>query len=112
MRDHDVIESETYHSALELGAQALRVMGLHPFFAEQQKVAFKNIEDEQSGLLYEAWADDESGERFDNKFRQLFMRLEEKIAEAMGLERRGKHSLAEREWTPPPKDYLDDFKDD
>lgn len=107
----DVIESETYHSALELGSQALQTVGVHPFFAEQQKVAFKNIEDRQSDELYEAWADDESGERFDNKFRQLFIRLEEKIAEVMGLDKRGVHSLAEREWTPPPKDYLDDFED-
>lgn len=107
----DVIESETYHSALELGVQTMNVLGVHPFFAEQQRVAYKNIEDQQSDLLYEAWADDSEGERFDSNFRKLFLQLEEHIGEVMGKDKRGIHSLAEREWTPPPKDYLDDFRE-
>lgn len=28
----------------------------------------------------------------------------------MGKDKRGIHSLAEREWTPPPKGYLEDFE--
>lgn len=104
-----VIESETYHSALELGVRTMKVLGHHPFFVEQQRAAYKNIEDQQSDRLYEAWADDSSGERFDNKFRQLFIRLEEQIADVMGKDKRGIHSLAEREWTPPPKGYIDDL---
>ena len=33
----------------------------------------------------------------------------ENIAEVMGMDKRGIHSLAEREWTPPPKGYVDDL---
>ncbi|MDF7801229.1 monovalent cation:proton antiporter-2 (CPA2) family protein [Pontiellaceae bacterium B1224] len=106
----DIIESETYHTALEMGVQTLSAIGHHPFYAEQQKTAYKNIEAQQSDLLYEAWADDESGERFDQKFRQLFIELEKKIGEVMGKDKRGIHSLAEREWTPPPKGYTDDLE--
>jgi len=106
----EIIESETYHSALELGVQTMKALGVHPFFAEQQKVAYKNIEDQKSDLLYEAWVDDSEGERFDSKFRKLFLQLEEHIAEAMGKDKRGIHSLAEREWTPPPKGYIDDLE--
>lgn len=105
----DIIESETYHSALELGVQTMKVLGHHPFFVEQQKTAYKNIEDQQSDLLYEAWADDSEGERFDNNYRKLFIQLEEHIADVMGKDKRGIHSLAEREWTPPPKGYVDDL---
>ena len=110
--DAHLIESETYHTALELGVQTLRTLGTHPFSAEQQRAAFRTVEDQKSDLLYETWLDDSEGERFDDNYRKLFMQLEEQIAEAMGKDKRGIHSLAERVWTPPPKDYLNDFTDE
>jgi hypothetical protein len=106
----DIIESETYHSALELGVHTMKTLGHHPFFVEQQKAAYKNIEDQKSDLLYQAWVDDSEDERFDNNYIKLFMQLEEHIADAMGKDKRGIHSLSEREWTPPPKGYLDELE--
>ncbi len=106
----DAIESETYHSALELGVHAMRALGHHPFFVEQQKAAYKNVEEQQSDLLYQAWIDDSEGERFDNNYIKLFLQMEEHLADAMGKDKRGVHSLSEREWTPPPKDYVDKIK--
>lgn len=103
----DIIESETYHSALELGAHAMRAIGHHPFFVEQQKSAYKNVEEQKSGLLYRAWLDDTNDKRYDNNYIKLFMQLEEHIKEAMGKDKRGIHDLSEREWTPPPKGYDD-----
>lgn len=103
----DIIESETYHSAMELGAHAMREMGHHPFLVEQQKAAYRQIEDKKSDLLYEAWEDDSEGERFDNNYRQLFMHLEEQIKLAMNTDRFAKHEDGERGWTPPPKGYAD-----
>ena len=67
----DIIESETYHSALELGAHAMRAIGHHPFFVEQQKSAYKNVEEQKSDLLYQAWVDDAENERFDNNYIKL-----------------------------------------
>jgi CPA2 family monovalent cation:H+ antiporter-2 len=107
----DIIESETYHSSLELGGHAMKALGQHPFFVEQQKTAYKNVEDKKSDLLYHAWADDSEGERFDNNYRQLFIHLEEHVAQAMGQDKRGIHALSEREWTPPPKGYADNLVD-
>jgi monovalent cation:proton antiporter-2 (CPA2) family protein len=107
----DVIELETYHSALELGAHTMRALGHHPYFVEQQKLAYKNVEEQKSDLLYQAWADDSAGERIDNNYIKLFMQLEEHIADAMGKDKRGIHSLSEREWTPPPKGYVDEFSE-
>ncbi|TKF16525.1 potassium transporter [Vibrio genomosp. F6] len=108
----DYIESETYHSALEIGAEAMRSLGHHPFFVEQQKSTYKNTEEKQSDILYQAWADDSEGDRFDNNYRKLFMELEDNIKHAMTKDRSDKHTRNERGWTPPPKGYADDLSDD
>ncbi|MCL2915453.1 monovalent cation:proton antiporter-2 (CPA2) family protein [Shewanella corallii] len=108
----DVIQSETYCSALEIGTAAMRKLGCHPFVAEQQKNSFKRIDAEQSDILYKAWlADTEEGERFDTHYRDLFMQLEEQIKTAMNTDRVDRHSLSDRGWTPPPKGYTDALKD-
>ncbi|MCY9873742.1 monovalent cation:proton antiporter-2 (CPA2) family protein [Vibrio barjaei] len=107
----DYIESETYHSALELGAKTMKCLGFHPFFIEQQKSIYKTIEDKQSDRLYKAWADGADGEeRYDNNYRDLFIELEEFIKDAMQVDRNDKHSR-ERGWTPPPKGYADKFEE-
>ncbi|MGF1841924.1 monovalent cation:proton antiporter-2 (CPA2) family protein [Vibrio clamense] len=108
----DYIESETYHSALEIGAEAMRSLGHHPFFVEQQKSTYKNTEEKQSDILYQAWADDSEGDRFDNNYRKLFMELEGNIKHAMTKDRSDKHTRNERGWTPPPKGYADDLSED
>ncbi|WP_394143182.1 monovalent cation:proton antiporter-2 (CPA2) family protein [Vibrio atypicus] len=105
----DIVESETYHSALELGAQAMRSLGHHPFFVEQQKAAYQRVEDRKSDKLYKAWEDDSEGERFDNNYRKLFMHLEEQIKVEMKTDRSDRHAGGERGWTPPPKGYADNL---
>lgn len=106
----DIIELETYHSALELGAHAMRELNFHPFHVEKQKTAYKRVEDKKSDKLYHAWEDDSEGERFDNNYRKLFMHMEEHIKLAMQTDRSDRHESGERGWTPPPKGYADDFK--
>ncbi|MGR5094723.1 monovalent cation:proton antiporter-2 (CPA2) family protein [Vibrio maritimus] len=106
----DYIESETYHSALELGAKTMNCLGFHPFFVEQQKATYKSIEDKQSDRLYEGWKGGAEGERFDNNYRDLFIELEGLIRDAMQIDRNDKHSR-ERGWTPPPKGYADKFEE-
>ncbi|MFW7524973.1 monovalent cation:proton antiporter-2 (CPA2) family protein [Vibrio ostreicida] len=106
----DIIESETYHSALALGVKAMTELGHHPFLAEQQKAAYQRIENQKSDRLYHAWQDDSQGQRFDNNYRQLFIHLEEQIKAAMAADRSDNHEGGERGWTPPPKGYADKFK--
>ncbi|HHP0479564.1 glutathione-regulated potassium-efflux system protein kefC [Vibrio campbellii] len=108
----DIIESETYHSALEIGGHAMKAIGIHPFYTEQQKSTYRRVECRKSDMLYEAWADDSEGERYDNNFRQLFIHLEERMAEEMQKDRHDKLSRSERGWTPPPKGYADDFNEE
>lgn len=108
----DIIESETYHSALEIGGHAMKAIGIHPFYTEQQKSTYRRVECRKSDMLYEAWADASEGERYDNNFRQLFIHLEERMAEEMQKDRHDKLSRSERGWTPPPKGYADDFNEE
>lgn len=105
----DFIESETYHSALEMGAEALRSLGHHPFFVEQQKSTYMRVENRKSEKLYAAWAAAEDNPRYDNNYRQIFIHLEEAMKEDMKKDRSDKHTRSERGWTPPPKGYADDF---
>ena len=102
----DFVISETYHSALEMGAEALRSLNIHPFQVERQKMAYKNIEFKQNDVLYHAWVDDASGERIDNNYLKLFIELESLIDSALKEDLHDKHSKM-RGWTPPPKGYAD-----
>ncbi|MEZ9313364.1 monovalent cation:proton antiporter-2 (CPA2) family protein [Vibrio sp. 10N.286.49.F3] len=108
----DFVESETYHSALEMGAQALRSLGHHPFFVEQQKSTYQRVESRKSEKLYQAWSEAEENPRYDNNYRQIFIHLEEAMKEDMKKDRSDKHSRSERGWTPPPKGYADCFEED
>ncbi|MEL6117599.1 monovalent cation:proton antiporter-2 (CPA2) family protein [Photobacterium sp. SP02] len=84
----DVIESETYHSALEIVAAALRERGLPSRLAQQQKSAYKRVDDELSAGLYQAWlGESNEGERFDNNYLKLFRQFEDRIHEEMAFER-------------------------
>lgn len=106
----DVIISETYFSALETGTEALQAMGIHPFRAQQMKQNFVKSEASHDELLYKSWSEEEEERAFTDHYRELFMKLEEIVAEAMRKDRSDKHSHSERGWTPPPKNYLDDFE--
>ncbi|MBV7296298.1 monovalent cation:proton antiporter-2 (CPA2) family protein [Enterovibrio paralichthyis] len=107
----DFIVKETFHSALEMGAEALRALGEHPFQVEQQKDTFNRIERDSSEMLYQSFMGGEESKTYDTHYRDLFIELEETIRSAMQSDRMDKHSMTEREWTPPPKNYLDDLEE-
>ncbi|GLP95474.1 monovalent cation:proton antiporter-2 (CPA2) family protein [Paraferrimonas sedimenticola] len=105
----DMVISETYHSALEVGRQALDMMGTHPFHSHHLKHTFAEHEANYDDKLFDSWAnsDDEAG--YTLHYQKLFVELEEALSKYMGKDR-SQHDLDERSWTPPPKDYLDDFE--
>lgn len=97
---------ETFHSALELGGEALKMLGQHPFAVEKRKGAYLSIANRSSDALYQAWLADADEDRIDNNFPKLFMELEQELKHAMnssGDERSGH----DRAWMPPPKNYTD-----
>ncbi|WP_298445443.1 monovalent cation:proton antiporter-2 (CPA2) family protein [uncultured Ferrimonas sp.] len=101
------VQMETFHSALEVGAEALRQLGNHPFYVEQQKNTYLRIATHSGDKLYNAWLDDSEGERYDNNFQKLFIQVENDIREAMLSGRSSSADRADRAWSPPPKDYQD-----
>ncbi|MGY5450201.1 monovalent cation:proton antiporter-2 (CPA2) family protein [Agarivorans sp. MS3-6] len=107
----DHIITEAYYSALEMGGRALSELGVHPYKAEQLKTAFDQIEKDNKDKLYHTWLASSEDNRFNNDYRELFLQLEALLGKAMSKDRSDGHSLTERSWTPPPKNYQDDFKD-
>jgi CPA2 family monovalent cation:H+ antiporter-2/glutathione-regulated potassium-efflux system ancillary protein KefC len=79
----DVIVSETYHSALDLGARALTCLGFEPALAEQKKQAFWETEKAASEQLYDTWQHGSEGQQYDHDYRKLFIQTEEAIKQAM-----------------------------
>ncbi|TMP37579.1 monovalent cation:proton antiporter-2 (CPA2) family protein [Pseudoalteromonas rubra] len=79
----DVIVSETYHSALNLGASALTCLGFEPELAEQKKQAFWQTEKAASEQLYDTWQHGSEGQQYDHDYRKLFIQTEEAIKQAM-----------------------------
>ncbi|MEM9257088.1 MAG: monovalent cation:proton antiporter-2 (CPA2) family protein [Pseudomonadota bacterium] len=103
----DTIISETYFSALEAGEEALKALGVHPFKAQQMKYAFLETEQQADEALFASWLNEEEDKAFTQHYRDLFMQLEELLADAIQKDRTDGHSRTERGWTPPPKGYTD-----
>ncbi|MGF1702066.1 monovalent cation:proton antiporter-2 (CPA2) family protein [Photobacterium makurazakiensis] len=103
----DYVISETYHSALTLGTEALKDLGFHPFRAEQLRQAFIDTESKSKKVLYQAWRDSTEENKFNADYKELFMQLEDALGDVMKSERHDKHAASERGWMPPPKGYSD-----
>ncbi len=108
----DYVISETYRSALALGTEALKNLGVHPFRVEQQKATFVETEAKSKEKLYQTWAESTDEDRFNTSYVELFMQLESTLGEAMKQERTDKHTKSERGWTPPPKRFNEEVEQD
>lgn len=107
----DWVISETYYSALTMGGEALKYLGMHPFQVEQMKNAFEEREKAHAGPLYRAWQEVEEGARFSHEYAELFLKMEESLSDAMKHDRSDTHSRSSHGWTPPPKGYAEKFKE-
>ncbi|GGB02143.1 monovalent cation:proton antiporter-2 (CPA2) family protein [Agarivorans gilvus] len=106
----DHVITEAYYSALEMGGRVLNELGFHPFKSEQLKTAFDQIEKDHKEKLYQTWLASSEDNRFSNDYRELFLQLEKLLGKAMNRDRIDGHSEADRAWTPPPKNYQDDYQ--
>ncbi len=106
----DHVITEAYYSALEMGGRVLNELGFHPFKSEQLKTAFDQIEKNNKEKLYQTWLASSEDNRFSNDYRELFLQLEKLLGKAMNRDRIDGHSEADRAWTPPPKNYQDDYQ--
>lgn len=108
----DCVVSETFHSTLELGAEALKTLNNHPFLAEQLKHRLVETEKSLKPTLLKTYLESGGDNKYSVDYRALFMQLEEIMSESMRQDRSDRHDLAERSWTPPPKGYTEKLGDE
>ena len=94
---------------LMLGGEALKALGVHAFKAEQIKAAFHKMDAAHRDNFYQEWLKGDEENRFSTNYLDLFVEMEERIVTAIKRDRHSGHDTSESGWTPPPKDYLDDF---
>jgi Kef-type K+ transport system membrane component KefB/voltage-gated potassium channel Kch len=104
----DLAERELFEASLKLGAEALKVLGVHPFKVEKMVRAFRRHDASGLDQLYDLW--DENPDIARN--RALLARAKQHsktLAEMMESDRLQLHDRTERGWTPPPKEYTKDL---
>ena len=105
----DWVVSETYHSALQLGKEALRSLDYDPLRAEKLTSAFDVAEARGREQLYETWLDKDDGERYSRNFQTLYMELEDALGDLMRHDRDDDHDRGELGGTPPPPPDVDEL---
>ena len=104
----DLAVREVFDASLELGAEALKTLGLHPFKVEKMARAFRRHDETGLDQLYHLW--DENPDIARNRaFLSRAKEHGESLKEMMEADRLQLHDRSERGWTPPPKDYIKDL---
>ena len=106
----DIAVRELFDASLEIGKEALKAVGMHPFKVEKMSQAFREHDEAGIEQRYELW--DENPDMASNKaFLASAREHGERLAESMESDRIEFHDRSERGWTPPPKDYTDKIED-
>lgn len=90
--DVHVIKRETFGSALEVGVEALKAMGFHPYQAERAGRIFRKLDEQMIRKLAPLWDDDDS---YMAGIRQSTERLEQVL---QSDRERGPAPLADGAW--------------
>ena len=106
----DVAVRELFDASLELGKEALKAVGMHPFKVEKMAHAFRRHD--LAGLedLYELW-DADTAMSSNKAYLARAREHAETLTDLMSTDRLQLHDRSERGWTPPPKGYTDDLHD-
>ncbi|BFM08759.1 cation:proton antiporter [Halioxenophilus aromaticivorans] len=104
----DVVISETYKSALQLGGEVLKRLNFHAFRVEQIKQNFTRIEKQHFDSLYQSWFNEGDKVGVDEHYRSRFMEIEQILLESMQQDRSDHHHATDRGWTPPPGGFDED----
>ncbi|MCL2915571.1 monovalent cation:proton antiporter-2 (CPA2) family protein [Shewanella corallii] len=80
----DMVISETFLSAVQMGTEALKVVGMPAPKADMMRDAFVRREQQSKEVLYQTWKAGADDNRFSNThYRDLFLQLEETMKQAM-----------------------------
>ncbi|MDJ0739971.1 MAG: monovalent cation:proton antiporter-2 (CPA2) family protein [Gammaproteobacteria bacterium] len=106
----DVAVREMFDASLELGKEALKAIGMHPFKVERMSQVFRRHDQAGIDSLYELW--DENIEVSSNKaYLSRAREHRATLKNLMETDRLQLHDRSERGWTPPPK-HLAEHADD
>lgn len=106
----DVAVREMFDASLEVGMEALRRLGTHPFKVEKIARAFRKHDRESLDELYGLW--DQNPDISTNRaFLARAKQRVETLEAALSTERSELHDRSERGWTPPPKGYTKAFEE-
>lgn len=106
----DFAVRELFDASLEIGKEALKAVGLHPFKVEKMSQAFRHHDFAGLDSLYEVWDADtamSSNKAYLARAREHGATLQE----LMETDRLQLHDRSERGWTPPPKHYAEKLGD-
>ena len=106
----DLAIKEMFDGSLELGAEALKMLGFHPFKVEKMSRAFRRHDNAGLEKLYELW-DEDVDLSANRAFLATALEHADNLQELMRTDRMQMHDRTERGWTPPPKNYTDDLKE-
>jgi CPA2 family monovalent cation:H+ antiporter-2/glutathione-regulated potassium-efflux system ancillary protein KefC len=96
------IIKETYHSALDMGCEALLHLGFQASLAHDLKTAFIETEEETGETLYQNWLES-ADKRIRPGFRELFMQQEATLRNAMQEEHSENQKAGEEQPNPAGK---------
>jgi len=106
----DVAVHELFDASLEIGKEALKVVGMLPFKVEKMSQAFRRQDRTGLDSLRELWDEDRSM----SSNKAYLARAREHgaaLKELMETDRLQLHDRSERGWTPPPKGYAERISD-
>lgn len=84
----DIVISETFLSAVQMGTEALKVMGMPDPKADLMRDAFVRMEQQSKEQLYQTWRASADDNRFNNThYRDLFLQLEDAMKQALEQEK-------------------------
>lgn len=106
----DLAVKELFNGSLELGAEALKMLGFHPFKVEKMSRAFRTHDDVGVEKLYDLW-DEDVDLSANRAFLASAREHADNLQQQMLADRMQLHDRTERGWTPPPKGYTDDLKE-
>ncbi len=70
---------ETFHAALQMGGEALKLLGKHPYHIEKRKYIFRKIEQITMQELYDKWQSNQRLTNIEMHYLNLFEEVEEQI---------------------------------
>lgn len=104
---------ETFYSALELGGDALKILGFHPLKVEHLKQTYVDASLESHEELCSAWMNYSEGKQKDalNNYIDRFIEMENLMATMMSKDKFKNHSKHQEAWSPAPKEFYRNLED-